>query len=67
MLQERFKNNHIRCGESLLALEESHLKEMGVTSVGHRLELVKAINELRREAGLVSREKYEDIGSLMIQ
>lgn len=50
-----------------MELQEEHLKEMGVTCVGHRLELVQAIEELRKEAGLVSREKYVDVSTLMIQ
>ena len=50
-----------------MALQEEHLKEMGVSRVGHRLELVKAIEELRREAGLVSRERYMDISTLIMQ
>ena len=60
-----FKAHSIRCGESLLALQEDHLKEMGVSSVGHRLELVKAIEELRKEVGLVSREKYVGMNLLI--
>ncbi len=50
-----------------MTLQEQHLKEMGVTCVGHRLELVKAIDVLRKGAGLVSRETCVDIGSLMHQ
>jgi hypothetical protein len=50
-----------------MMLQDDHLKEMGVSSIGHRLEMVKAIDELRKEAGLVSREKYADISTLMIQ
>lgn len=50
-----------------MSLQEDHLKEMGVTCVGQRLDMVKAIGDLRKEAGLVSREKYVDISSLMMQ
>ncbi len=49
----------------MLALQEEHLKEMGVSCVGHRLELVKAVEELRKEVGLVFREKYTCITNLM--
>ena len=40
-------------GRCLLRLQEAHLKEMGVAKVGHRLELVDRISELRSAAGVV--------------
>ena len=50
-----------------MVLTEEHLKEMGVVSVGHRLELSKFIEELRRECGLVPRDKYADISYVVSQ
>lgn len=50
-----------------MTLQEHHLKEMGVVSVGRRLELTKAIEDLRKECGLVSRETYVDVNTLMSQ
>lgn len=66
-VQKCFKEHSVRCGESVVALEEEHLKEMGVVSVGHRLELIKAIEELRKECGFVSREKYVDVAYVISQ
>ena len=50
-----------------MALQEEHLKEMGVVKIGHRLELVRSINKLRKKVGLVSMEKYADMCHLMTQ
>ncbi len=58
---------HAICGNSLVGLQEEHLKEIGVLKVGHRLKLLKCIDELRRDADLVSREKYADISILMTE
>ena len=54
-------------GEILLSLTEEHLKEMGVASVGHRLKLSKAIEDLRRECGLLSRDRYTNVDHIMSQ
>jgi hypothetical protein len=40
-----FADNDID-GAALLELEETHIKELGL-SLGHRIRLMKAINELR--------------------
>ena len=40
----------IETGSGLLQLQESHLKEMGVTKIGHRLHLCDQLRELRRKA-----------------
>lgn len=62
-----FRNHSIRTGRLLLTLEESHLLEMGITSVGHRLEIMDALNHLRQDAGLVDRSKLVGIKTLMKQ
>ena len=41
-----FKINKIS-GQVLPLLKESHLKEMGITKIGHRLLVMKAVNEIR--------------------
>lgn len=66
-LQNYFKKHAVNCGESLLALEEEHLKEMGIFNVGHRLKIMRVIDDLRREVGLVSRANYVDISYLISQ
>ena len=64
-LQQNFKDHAIRSGRLLLSLEESHLKEMGVVKVGHRLEIMEGIRELRREAGLLNKYKFIDLPTLV--
>ena len=66
-LQGLFKEHSIRTGRLLLSLEESHLQEMGVAKVGHRLEIMEGINQLRKEAGLIERSRLVDIKSLLKQ
>ena len=66
-LQQNFKDHSIRTGNILLTLEESHLKEMGVLKVGHRLEIMEGIHSLRREAGLVNKYKFIDLPTLMTE
>ena len=66
-LQQNFKEHAIQSGSLLLALEESHLKEMGVVKVGHRLGIMEAINHLRREAGLVDKYKFMDLPTLALE
>jgi hypothetical protein len=66
-VQPTFTEHAIRSGNLLLSLEESHLKEMGVVKVGHRLELVEAIHGLRREAGLVNKYKFINLPQLLIE
>lgn len=48
----------VTSGAVLLQLTEEHLKEMGVWSVGHRLEMVGALERLRLEAGLLPRAQF---------
>lgn len=62
-----FSEHAIRSGRLLLALEESHLKEMGVVKVGHRLDILEAIHALRREAGLVSKHKFISLPTLLME
>ncbi len=62
-----FKNHSIRTGKLLLSLEEEHLKEMGLFTVGHRLEIMEAIHELRQNAGLVDNSKLVDVKTLLKQ
>ena len=66
-MQDLFKEHSIRTGQLLLSLEESHLREMGVIKVGHRLEIMEGIYQLRKEAGLIDRSKFVDIKSLLKQ
>ncbi len=54
-------------GNILLSLTEDHLKEMGISKVGHRVKIVSLIDGLRRGAALISREKYSDISALLAQ
>lgn len=62
-----FKQQAITTGRRLLSLTEDHLKEIGVSKVGHRLELQSHIDELRKAAGWVSRAAYVDIPTLLNQ
>ena len=66
-LQPNFTEHAIRSGNLLLTLEESHLKEMGVVKVGHRLELMEAIHGLQREAGLVNKCKFINLPQLLME
>ena len=66
-LQHNFTDHAIRSGSLLLSLEESHLKEMGIVKVGHRLEIMEAIHKLRREAGLVNKHKLINLPQLLIE
>lgn len=47
-----FEEHGVDSGRSVLQLKEEHVKEMGVTKVGHRLHLCGQITELRRSAKL---------------
>ena len=67
LLQPNFNEHAIRSGNLLLTLEESHLKEMGVVKVGHRLEIMEAIHGLRREAGLINKYKFIDLPTLLVE
>ena len=67
IVQPMFKEHSIRSGRLLLSLEESHLKEMGVARVGHRLEIMEGLHQLQTEAGEICRRKYVDVPSLMKQ
>ena len=66
-MQDLFSKHAIRSGRILLNLCEDHLKDMGVTKVGHRLEILGNIVELRKRAGLVSQELFRDIHVLIDQ
>lgn len=66
-VQENFEEHAIRCGQSLVSLTEADLKEIGVAKVGHRLELMEAIEQLRKEGALLSRDKFVDMNSLLTQ
>ncbi len=57
----------INSGRVLLSLTEHHLREMGVAKVGHRLELLGCLEELRMKAGLVALEGIVDLGKLVQQ
>lgn len=43
------------------------MKEMGIDTVGHRLEIVEAIHLLCQDAGLVNNSKLVEIKSLLKQ
>jgi protein STE50 len=45
-LRRRDPENEI-VGEALVALKHDELKEMGITSVGHRLTILKAVYEMK--------------------
>lgn len=62
-----FKQHAITTGRRLLSLTEEHLKEIGVFTVGDRLELTLHIDELRKSAGWVSRAAFVDIPTLLNQ
>jgi len=62
-----FKEHEINSGSTLLSLTEEHLKEMGITKVGHRLKLANLLETLRKDLGLVSREKYSNLTTLLSQ
>ena len=66
-LQPNFTEHAIRSGNLLLMLEESHLKEMGVVKIGHRLELMEAIHGLQREVGLVNKYKFINLPQLLME
>ena len=61
-----FKQQAVTTGRRLLSLTEEHLKEIGVV-VGHRVELMFHIDDLRKTAGWVSRAAYVDIPTLLNQ
>ena len=61
-----FKQQAITNGRRLLSITEEHLKEMDVV-VGHRVELIFHIDELRKTAGWVSRAAFVDIPTLLNQ
>jgi len=65
--QQAFRDHDIVSGNILAQLCENHLKEMGVGRVGHRLELLGQIDQLRSKAGLVQRSKFVDIPTLLKQ
>ncbi|WFD34220.1 mitogen-activated protein kinase kinase kinase [Malassezia cuniculi] len=46
---ELFSKNHIN-GDALLQIDQSHLKEMGITSVGERVRLNGAIRQLHKRS-----------------
>ena len=50
--QSLFREHGLESGRGLVRLQETHLKEMGVAKVGHRLELAARVSELRRAAGV---------------
>lgn len=50
--QVLFEEHGVDSGRSVLQLKEEHVREMGVTKVGHRLQLCGQISELRRSAKL---------------
>ena len=62
-----FRQHAVRSGKLLLALEEDHLKEMGVVTVGHRLEMMESIHELQREAGLLDKYRFIDLPTLLTE
>lgn len=65
-MQTVFADHDIASGRVLVSLTEDHLKEMGVARVGHRLELMGHLEELRRGAGLVPREvALMDVSTLL--
>ncbi|KAK2748168.1 Adaptor for signal transduction [Myotisia sp. PD_48] len=49
--RESFLENEI-VGEALIALKHDELKEMGISSVGHRLTILKSVYELKVKQGL---------------
>ena len=55
MMEEipHFTEHAVTSGRVLLQLTEDHLKEMGVSKVGHRITLYTRLNELRREEGIM--------------
>ena len=67
MVQGVFESHDVQRGCVLLRLEEEHLKEMGLNKVGSRLIVLEAIEELRRLAGVVDRQRYTDIEALIDQ
>ena len=40
-------------GDALVALQHAELKEMGMTSVGHRLTILKAVYEIKVKQNVV--------------
>ena len=48
-----FAEHAISSGRVLLEVQQSHLHEIGVARVGHRLEMWKRLQELKEKAGLV--------------
>ena len=64
-LQAMFEEHGVESGRGLLQLEEAHLKEMGVSKVGHRLELCEQLRELRGMAGATP--SGEDMERLLSQ
>ena len=53
-----FNNHSITNGKILLQLTQENLKEMGIISVGHRLTVSNALDELRSAAGMVPTASY---------
>jgi protein STE50 len=43
------KTEHGIVGQALIALKHDELKEMGITSVGHRLTILKQVYEVKVE------------------
>lgn len=66
-IQPLFREHAISSGWLLMRLEESHLKEMGVSKVGHRFCLVQAIRQLRKDAGLFDTRELGDLHALLTE
>lgn len=62
--QSLFVEHAINSGRVLLALNEQHLREMGVAKIGHRLEILGNLGALKRRAVPVA---TEDLGTLVLQ
>jgi len=65
--EDLFKQQAITTGRRLLSLTEEHLKEIGIVTVGHRLELSHHINKLRKAAGWISTAAFVDVPTLLKQ
>ena len=62
-----FRQQALSTGRRLLSLTEEHLKEIGITTVGDRIEMMFQIDELRKTAGWVSRAAFVDLPTLLNQ
>ena len=55
---DTFATHAITNGRTLLQLTQEHMKEMGISKIGHRVAVSNALDKLRSAAGMVPKALY---------